>query len=251
MLGIAFRKEMLEQWRSYRLLVVTVVLTLFGLASPLLAKLTPELLKALPQGTDIAALIPPPTVGDAVGQYVKNVSQFGVLLAIVMTMGIVAQEKEKGTAALILVKPMPRWAFLAGKFLALAASFAVALLLSSLAGYYYTLVLFQAPPLAGWLGLNGLMLLWILVYAAITFLGSTLSRSQAVAGGFGFGGIILLAAVGALPGLGRYLPDRLLTWGTGLALGLGQPAWVALVVSLALIALMLAGSWLSFRQQEL
>ena len=33
-----FRKEMMEQWRTYRMLIVAVVLFLFGLTSPLMAR---------------------------------------------------------------------------------------------------------------------------------------------------------------------------------------------------------------------
>ncbi|NOZ73089.1 MAG: hypothetical protein GXP38_14485 [Chloroflexi bacterium] len=43
----ALRKEWLELWRTYRLLVVGVVLLLFGLLSPLLAKYTPEIIKLI------------------------------------------------------------------------------------------------------------------------------------------------------------------------------------------------------------
>ena len=46
----ALRKEMIEQWRTYRLLVVCVVLIAMAMTSPLIAKLTPELLKLLPGG---------------------------------------------------------------------------------------------------------------------------------------------------------------------------------------------------------
>src|SRR5437588_11265370 len=64
----ALRKELLEQWRSYRALVVAVVLLGFGLLSPLVAKFTPELFRLLPDGQQIAGLIPPPTILDAVAQ---------------------------------------------------------------------------------------------------------------------------------------------------------------------------------------
>ena len=49
----AVRKEMLEQWRTYRLLVVSVVLIAFGMLSPLLAKITPEMLRLLPGGDNL------------------------------------------------------------------------------------------------------------------------------------------------------------------------------------------------------
>jgi hypothetical protein len=45
----ALRKELLEQWRIRRLLVVAVVLLIFGLLSPLLARSTPELIGLLPE----------------------------------------------------------------------------------------------------------------------------------------------------------------------------------------------------------
>src|SRR4030042_3954610 len=103
---VAFRKEWMENLRSYRLLIVVVVLVFFGLTSPLLAKYTPEISTLFPGGEDIALIIPTPTVWDAVGQYVKNMSQFGIILALLLTMGAVAQEKDKGTAALMLVRPL-------------------------------------------------------------------------------------------------------------------------------------------------
>src|SRR4030043_3668 len=70
--------------------------------------------------------------------------QSGFILALLLTMGVIAQEKDKGTAAMILVKPMPRGAFLGGKFFAMAAMFAICLLAAGLACYYYTLLLFEA-----------------------------------------------------------------------------------------------------------
>ena len=92
---VALRKELIEQWRSYRLVVVGAVLLVFGLASPLLAKYGPEVIRlALPEGEEILKLIPSPTAADAVAQYLKNISQFGILLAVLMTMGSVAQEKD-------------------------------------------------------------------------------------------------------------------------------------------------------------
>jgi ABC-2 type transport system permease protein len=40
-------KELLEQWRTLRLPVVATVFLLVGLSSPLLARFTPEILKAV------------------------------------------------------------------------------------------------------------------------------------------------------------------------------------------------------------
>lgn len=248
---VALRKELLEQWRSYRLLVVVAVLLAFGMLSPLTAKFTPELMKLLPNGEEIARLIPPPTTADAVAQYLKNTSQFGVILALLMTMGTVAQEKDKGTATLVLVKPMPRPVFLWAKFVALGATFMIGIAIAGVACYYYTLILFEALDVPGWLALNGLLLLFVLVYIALTLLCSTVSRSQVVAGGLAFGLVILLAGVGAVPRIGEFSPGQLLAWGAGLVVGGTEVAWPALWVNVGIIAAALVGSWAIFERQEL
>lgn len=251
-LWVVFRKEMMEQWRSRRLLIVAAVLALFGLASPLLAKLTPDLLKSIPDmPAGLADMIPPPTLTDAVVQYVKNMNQFGILLALLMSMGSVAQEKERGTAAMMLTHPLPRLTFLLAKFLALAVTFAVSLALAALGCWYYTLLLFEALPWGPFLALNGLMLLAFLVYAAATLLCSTLARSQGAAAGLAFAVLLLLGGMGSLPRLREYMPGRLFDWGSVLVLGGGEAAWPALWISLGLIAAALLAAWLIFRHQEL
>jgi len=250
---IALRKELLEQWRSYRLLIVAVVLLLFGgFLAPLSAKYTPELLKALvPNGDEIVQLMPAPTAAVAVEEYVGNVGQFGVLVALLVAMGAVAGEKDKGTAALMLVKPLPRGVFLAAKFVALGFTFALSVLIAAVACYYYTMLLFEALDLSSWLALNGLLLLFVLVYVALTLFCSTLTRSQVVGGGLAFGSLMVLSALSALPTVGDYLPGQLLSWAGWLMNGGGEPAWPALWTSLGLIVAALIGAWRVFERQEL
>jgi ABC-2 type transport system permease protein len=246
-----FRKEMQEQWRTYRFLIVAAVFAAFGLASPLLAKFTPEMLKAIPGvPSGILAAIPAPTVTDAITQYVKNMSQFGILLALLMTMGVVVQEKERGTAAFFLTRPVSRETFLLAKFAALAVTFIVSLTLAAIGCWYYTLVLFE--PLAGgpFLALNGLMLVVFLVYMALALLASTLARTNGMAVGLAFLALVLLLGIGALPTIGEYFPGRLFSWGTALLMGGNATAWPALWISVGITALALLAACLIFRRQE-
>ncbi|HTX78738.1 MAG TPA: ABC transporter permease subunit, partial [Longilinea sp.] len=126
---VVFRKDLLEQWRTNRMMIVGVVLVFFGISSPLLAKFMPEIFQFVPGAEQFAALIPQPTVMDAYTQYLKNIGQFIIVLAILVSMGTVAIEKEKGTAAMMLVKPLPRGTFLLSKFFALSITFLVSLTL--------------------------------------------------------------------------------------------------------------------------
>ncbi|EPD10716.1 hypothetical protein Lpp48_08273, partial [Lacticaseibacillus paracasei subsp. paracasei Lpp48] len=57
------KKELLESWRTHRLLILTVVFLIFGILSPLIAKLMPELLKGGLGGIKVA--VPKPTSLDA------------------------------------------------------------------------------------------------------------------------------------------------------------------------------------------
>lgn len=247
----SLRKEFIEQWRTYRFLVLIIVLAFFGMTSPLLAKYTPELLKLIPAAGGIAVVMPPPTVMDAIGQYVKNVSQFGFLLALLLSMGAVAQEKDKGTAAMMLVKPLSRGAFILSKFTALGLAFLVCLLVAGLGAYYYTVILFQPVDLGAWLAMNLLLWVYMLFYIALTVLFSTLTRSQAAAAGLSFGVLLLLGLVGSIGKLGEYLPAQLINWGVGLMVGDAASDWPALAVSLGLILASLAVALLSFNKQEL
>ncbi len=244
------RKEWIYLLRSYRLLITVIVLLFFGLTSPVLARYTPELMNLLPTG-GVTIQMPTPTVADAIGQYTKNMGQFSVILGLLLTMGVVAQEKDKGTAAMMLVKPLSRGSFLGAKFLGLAVLFAISLAISGIAAYYYTMLLFEALNIVHWLVLNVFLLIYILVIISITLLFSTLTRSQGAAAGISFGVFILGWFAGGILRLGKFLPGELITWGVRLLLGDTSPSWIALGVSLGLIVIALLAAWQVFKHQEL
>jgi ABC-2 type transport system permease protein len=245
------RKELLEQWRSRRLVAVAAVLLFFGFLSPLSAKMLPDLMKSLGDTGGIVIEVPPPTAQDALLQHVKNTSQFGVFLAVLLAMGALAREKERGTAAMILSKPASRAHFLLSKFVALTLVFFLCLTLAGLACYYYTIVLFKGIGEARFLEINLLLALFIEFYLAVTLLGSTIAHSQVVAGGLGLGAVFVVAILGALPRLGDYMPTALLEWARALMAGTGEPAWGAVAVSLVGITVCLGTALAVFGRQEL
>lgn len=247
---VLLRKEIREQVRTNRLLVVGAIFLFFGLQSPLLAKYTPQLLEALAPQMEIS--LPPPTTADAISQFLKNMVQVGPFAAILLAMGSVAREKERGAAALVLTKPASRSAFLLAKFVALLLTLGASLTVAGIATYIYTVALFPAPSALGFAGLCMLIFIQLLVYTAVTFLGSTLLSSALPAAGFGFGMFLLLALLSALPRVNRFTPGALSEIARQFALS--QPAagiLAPLVASCALIAAALGLALLSFRNQEL
>jgi ABC-2 type transport system permease protein len=256
--SILLGKELLESWRTYRLPVVIGLFALVGLSSPLLARFLPEIITAT-AGDQLggAIVLPTPTVADAVSQVQKNVGQFGALAAIILAMGAVSTELERGTAAFLLARPVGRGAFLAAKALAIGLVLLVAVVVAVALGWLYTAILFEPPPIAGWLAMAGLAWLALAAWAAITFLASTVTGSSGAAAGIGFVALLVLSIVSAIPALGRFTPAGLtgpaaaLAMGTGSAGVLGLEMWLPIVASILLIALALAGSVVAFWRREL
>ncbi len=244
-------KEVREQVRTMRLVVVVAVFALFGLLSPVVARYTREIVEAV-GGGQFGGMIPEPTVADAVIQLTKNVGQFGVVIAILVTMGAVAAEKERGTAAFVLTKPVTRVAFVVAKVVAIGSLLAIALTVSGAFAWAYTAILFEPLPVAGFAGAVALLWLSLAVFAAVTFLASVVAPSGIVAGGIGFGVFILAGIVSVLPGIGAYLPTSL--WGAADQLALGivpDPLVGPVLFNVALIAATIGLAAAIFRRQEL
>lgn len=129
--------------RTGRFPVVAVIFLIFRLTSLILAKYTPGIVKLV--ASSAAIHVPTPTMKDAVAQLIKNLSQLGALVAILLAMGTIAGGKESGTAAFIIVKPVSRFAFLAAKFSGLALTVLGAVALCGAAAYFYTVLLFAVP----------------------------------------------------------------------------------------------------------
>jgi len=244
-------KEILEQWRTVRLPVVATVFLLVGLSSPLLARFTPEILKAV-AGDQFQIVLPPPTAADAVDQLAKNLGQFGGLIAVLLAMGAVATEKERGTAAMILSKPVGRAGFLVAKLVAIGLTLGIATAIASAGAWFYTLVLFEPLPVAGVAAAAALQWLMLMAWATITFLGSTLTRSSLAAAGLGIVAFIVVGILSVLPNVGRFLPTGLGAPARALALGeAGPDALGSVIATVALIGAVTLVAWLAFRRQEL
>jgi ABC-2 type transport system permease protein len=245
-------KELKQQWRTRRFIVVGAVFVVFGMISPLLARFLPEILSGVEGAEQFADLIPEPTIADAGVQYIQNLTQFGFILAIVLGMGAVAGEKEKGTAAMILSKPMPRWAFITSKFVAQSVVYIVSFIIAAVSAYYYTYFLFGPPTAGPFFLMNVLLLVWLMVFVAVTLLGSTLGKSTGGAAGIAAVGAVLLLILGSVPTVGELMPGALVSWATQLVFPtLPVPNLGALAMALVLILIALISAVAIFEQQEL
>ncbi len=234
----ATRKELLQQWRTKRVIVVAAVFAFVGMSSPLFAKFMPEIFRSIPGAEQFAGLIPEPSVADVTTQYVKNLQQFGFMIAVLLGMGAIAGEKEKGTAALILCKPLPRWAFVCSKFTAQTLVYILGFLIAMACTFYYTWFLFGPVSIGAFAFCNLLLFVWLMAFVAVTLTGSALTSSLGAAAGVGFGGSVLLMLAGSIPLVGSVMPGALLAWATQVGLGAstGLVASTGPVVATGLVA---------------
>jgi len=212
-------------------------------------KYLPEILRLA--GEDVVIEFPAPTALMSLQEYSSTLVQVGVLIAVLMAMGAIARERERGTAAMVLSKPVGRGAFVVAKLTAMSTSFIIALGVASVASYVYTVLLFGEANASGFLGLNLLMALFFVVSLSVTLLFSSLFRSQLAAGGVALAILIGQAVLSGVPWIGDYTPGRLVSWGTELLSGAAPSAWTAVAASLAIVALCLYLARLSLRRKEI
>ena len=247
-------KELREQLRTNRLIAVAAVFVLFGIIGPLTDRYMKELIDAIgSQSGGFTIQVPPPSLDGAATQILKNLSQFGIICALLLAMGSVAWEKERGTAGMVLTKPASRAAFLGAKLVAISLTLGFAVLLGTGFGYLYTLLLYPSVfPLGGYVAMALLMWWMLVIFAAITLLGSTLTRSAIAAAGVGLVALIVFGILGALPVVGDFMPSSL--GGPALDLMVGKdPGQIVgpVLFNLALVPALFGITWLAFRRQEL
>lgn len=202
------KKEWMEYIRTYKLLILVCVFFFFGMTSPFLAKITPEMLKSMDlQGMTIN--IPDATALDAYSQFFKNVTQMGLIVFFLVCGGTLSHEFSKGTLIHIVTKGLSRTKVMLAKFTMVSVVWTLSLALSALTNYGYTRYLFGGQHVdhifysmfCFWL--FGMFLIAVLLLGSCLFSGS-------------FGGVMVVAAVvfalfifTMIPDVSSYLPITL------------------------------------------
>jgi len=229
------------------------VLGLFGLTSPLLAYFPPQMFKLIPGAEQFAGMIPLPTAKDAIDQYIKNITQFGFILAILLGMGAVVGEKERGTVSMILSKPMTRSAFVTGKLVAQVIVYLDGFLLAMLGGYFYIVILFGNYSFGDFALVTLFLVIWLVPFAAVTLLASVIGGSTGAAAGIAFGGAVILLFAGSIPTWGSLFPSGMIAWASQIGAGAAgdAPNGGALAGCLVLSLVSLVTAIAIFERQEL
>ncbi|EFF64130.1 ABC transporter permease [Turicibacter sanguinis] len=164
------KKELLEQVRTYKLLILLLVFFIFGMLSPLMAKLMPEILSQMPMD-GITITIPDPTAIDSYSQFFKNLTQMGLIVLVLLFSGTLTTELSKGTLINVLTKGVTRYAVILAKYTVALVLWSFALLMALGVTYGYTAYFFSQDEIhhllasVGCLWLFGVLILSLLMWA--------------------------------------------------------------------------------------
>lgn len=244
-----FKKEIKEQIRTYRLLVVGSIFLLFGITTPFLLKYLPEIIKLA--GEDLPVDIPPPMAVDSLVEYAGTIGQLGVLVAVLVAMGSVSNELQRSTAIITLSKPVTRSAFVTAKLAAMSMTFALSITVASAFCYAYTVWLIGGADAGRFALLNLLLVVFFVFCLAVTVLFSSMFRSSLAAGGIAISVIISQAIISPVPVIGTYMPGQLIGWGTSLVAGGRASYWWALGIALIIIVLCVNLARLALKKKEI
>ncbi|MFP4385377.1 MAG: ABC transporter permease [Spirochaetia bacterium] len=243
------KKETMEVVRSYKLLIGLAVFAFFGILSPVTAKYLPQILGSFEEIKQMNIQLPEPSYRDAFGQYIQNISQIGTFALIFLAMGAVAKEKDQGTGAFLMVKPVRRSVFIGAKVISLVGLVIVSLLSAAVLCGIYTVIFFENMPAVLFIKINLLLLLNIVTIMTVTVLASTFFTSQAAAGIVSIIIWMVLSGITEIKTIGVYSPGKLIGTANGLIGGV-ETAWQPFFGSAILIAVCIAASIAVFRKWE-
>ena len=106
-----FKKEWMEQLRSSRFIILTILFIMFGLMNPAIAKLTPWLFEVMAESLEESGMIVTTVEVDAMTswvQFFKNVPM-ALIVFVLMQSNIFTKEYQSGTLVLALTKGLHRY----------------------------------------------------------------------------------------------------------------------------------------------
>jgi ABC-2 type transport system permease protein len=245
-------KEVIESWRTYRLPAACALFVLLGIGAPVITRYLPELSGGLgPADAELG--LPETGIPDVLDLLLRNVILFGGLAGVLLAMGSVAGERERGTLSLVLAKPVGRAPFLLAKLVAVGLLLAAAMGLAMLAAWLYSTLLFQPTPVVPWVSMGLIAWLSTMVAASITFAGSAVASSSLGAAAIGFAALVVLGLASTISTLSPWLPTGL--FDVAMAAGLEEVSpdldpGRTILVSIAVIVASFGVAWWRFRRAE-
>lgn len=236
-----WRLEWLRLIRTRRLVAVVAVFVVFGgLAAPMTRYLG-ELLGST--AGNITIIAPPPTPADAVANYVGNAAQIGLLVFTLVAASALAVDAHRETAVFLRTRVRRPTDLVLPRYVVTTAAGTASFVAGTLVCWWGTAALLGPLPAGGVLVGVVLGCAYLAFLGALAALFASRLRSVVAATAATLGSALVIALVGNVGDVGRWLPSALVGALADLAAG-GDPASYlrALAVTVVLTGLALTGA---------
>lgn len=210
---IAFtKKEFLEQFRTGKLILLTILFCLFGIMNPAIAKLTPWLLELMSDQLTESGM----TVGivqvnalTSWTQFFKNMPIMLIIFIIIFS-GILTTEYQKGTLINIVTKGMERWKIIISKASMMTMLWTLGCLISYGITYVYNAYFWDNSVVGNVFFASFCFYLFGLWLISVVCLSSSILRSASAVTLVTGGAFLISYLLGMIPKMEEYLPSHLM-----------------------------------------
>lgn len=205
---ILLKKDIKELFKTKKVLILCAIFFIFALSSPLIAKMTPELLKYAGDGFQIS--MPEPTIVDSFAQFFKNIDGLCLFATIIILAGIIANEKAKGLYTNLINNNVTKSNFILSKVVSQIIVITGVYLISILLFSIYNYILFNKVFVEySFLALLSMYIYMIFIICVVN-LCSTVSKSNIISIVVSFV-VVFSLNIFDLFKFGKYLPNYLVT----------------------------------------
>ncbi len=173
------KKNLLEAFRTKKILIFIGVFLAIGIISPVTAKVLPRIFEALLDSLENMGVqgisIFDGTVADSYAQFISNNAELGVLFISLMYVGTIIKEKEKGTYAMLKTSKVKDSEIVLAHYVSQVIVFTISYLLSVASFVVLNIVLFRQI-----MGVRGLVVLAYIYLISLVALAFTLFVSCVV-----------------------------------------------------------------------
>jgi ABC-2 type transport system permease protein len=235
-----WRLEWLRLVRTRRLLVVLAVYVFFGLSGPVTTRYLPQILNRVGNGVQVQ--LPPPTPAQGLAQFANNASQIGLLVALIIAASALAVDSRTEMAIFLRTRVSSLREIIVPAYAMSTAAAVAAQVAGTAAAWYETAILLGAPSPASMLLGTAFAALFLVFAVACTAVVAYVARSVLATVGITLVIMLVMATLGSVPHVGRWLPTTLLSALPKLVSGspasdFYPSAVVALVVTVAALPL--------------
>lgn len=250
-----FKKELLEDWRSFKWMWVPLVFIFICIVDPLTTYYLPVILDSvggMPEGAVFE--IPEVTAEAAIMMSLSQTSMIGVLIIVAITMSVIAGERKSGVIELILVRPVHYMTYITAKWAAKLLLVFTSYLLGMLVSWYYVNLLFGELSAASFLSLLLFYFVWLIFVVSLTVFYNTVVKSPGLVLGLSIVTLMLMSAVNQILSFRiSWLPNSISTHISNM-LGMGSvpnDLWIAAAITIVMSIILLAVAPYILRTKEM